>query len=158
MSNTTTSSTNSTNPTPTTPRHGRGGPRKSIFPRVLKKAKERLEGLSDKSPALLSAEVKLAKLDKLALHAKNTLKLDVNGPKPKIVGKCKADGTIGTDSCSESSIKTYYNIWNGMLEFCLAMDDYDSAVILNHDNCPTNPPPVSLDTAIHYLRYNETKT
>jgi hypothetical protein len=69
-----------------------------------------------------------------------------------IVGKMK-DGTVGTDAARDSSIKRYEKHWNKLLDFCLLIGDIESAIIVYRANCPSDPPPVKLDTAIHCLRF-----
>ena len=69
-----------------------------------------------------------------------------------IVGKQK-DGTIGTDKAVDISIVRYQAVWKPLLSFCILIKDYESAIILDREQCPADPTPVSLDTAIHCLRF-----
>ena len=79
--------------------------------------------------------------------------LDTESPKIQITGSNKRKATVGTDSAQESSIDRYEIIWDGLLNFCIEIKDYDSAMIVARDICPNDPLPVSVDTAISYLRF-----
>ena len=70
-----------------------------------------------------------------------------------IVGTSK-DGTVGTDSATDSAIDRYRSIWRSLLAFCFHVGDYVSAIIhLPDDLRPGNPPPIHLDTAVATLRF-----
>ena len=69
-----------------------------------------------------------------------------------IVGMAKS-GEVGTDQARDSSIGRYEIIWNTTRDFCFYIGDYDSAIILARAQCPANPLPVSLDTAVHCMRF-----
>ena len=70
-----------------------------------------------------------------------------------IVGTSK-DGTVGTDSATDSAIDRYRSIWRSLLAFCFHVGDYVSAIILLPDDLhPGNPPPIHLDTAVAALRF-----
>ena len=87
----------------------------------------------------------------------NELKLDVKSPKAKIIGSNKRKQTIGTDAAEESFIGCYKVIWKGLLDFCIEIKDYDSAIILAHDICPKDPLPVDINMAISYLCFHVLK-
>jgi hypothetical protein len=80
------------------------------------------------------------------------LGLDTTSPQIQIIGRNKAL-ELGTDKAKQISIDKYKCYWNGLRDFCLALGEYDSAIIMCRDICPSDPPPVKLDVAIHYGRY-----
>jgi hypothetical protein len=83
--------------------------------------------------------------------ATQKLKLDTDGAAHQIIGN--NGSTVGTDSAKESSIDIYETVWQGLLDFCIEMKDHESGIILHRSKCPSDPFSVSLDTAIHYLRF-----
>lgn len=94
-------------------------------------------------------QIGLAKIDEQI----TALGLDVESPQVQIVGRVKKTNTAGNDSAEKTSIDRYACIWKGLLNFCIEIGDYKSGIILARDQCPINPLPVSLETAIAYLRF-----
>jgi hypothetical protein len=45
------------------------------------------------------------------------------------------------------------NVWNSFLQFLYEIDEIDSCIILQNNNCPRDPPPVSVVAAILFLKY-----
>jgi hypothetical protein len=60
---------------------------------------------------------------------------------------------IGTDSATNSTLTRYRIIWKGLLDYCIMMEDYDSAILLHRTSCPKRPFPVCEDTAISYMKF-----
>ena len=81
------------------------------------------------------------------------LGLDTASPKVVIQGSDKRNQKLGTDSAEISTIGRYEGIWSQMLDFCIELGDYDSAIILARDLCPKNPWSVSASTAISFMRF-----
>jgi hypothetical protein len=99
------------------------------------------------------SKVKAGK-EKLKKRAAVELGLDFTPSKQKhIKGNNKRKGLVGNDNTEQSTISRYVTIWNGLMKFCFLTGDYDSGIICHRDDCPSNPPPVDLDTAIHFLRF-----
>ncbi|CAJ1939779.1 unnamed protein product [Cylindrotheca closterium] len=70
-----------------------------------------------------------------------------------IVGQNQDSHQIATVRAKAQTVDRYAKALKDFLEFCFFMEDYESAIILMRDHCPENPPPVSDDTAILFLRY-----
>ena len=45
------------------------------------------------------------------------------------------------------------NVWNSFLQFLYEIDEIDSCIILQNNNCPRDPPPVLVVAAILFLKY-----
>jgi hypothetical protein len=58
-----------------------------------------------------------------------------------------------TDSAEQSTIDHYKGYWRGLLAFCIETGDYESAMMVARDICPSRPPPVKMDTAIAFLKF-----
>jgi hypothetical protein len=58
-----------------------------------------------------------------------------------------------TDSAEQSTIDRYKGYWRGLEAFCIEIGDYDSAMIVSRNICPSRPPPVKMDTAIAFLKF-----
>jgi hypothetical protein len=124
-------------------------PAKNILPKFESKV---VSAKHDTSTGLykLSQEARAEGLAAIE-NATKRLKLNCDGRPHQIVGK---KGTmLGTDSAKESSIERYETVWQGLLDFCIATQDYESGIILHRPKCPSDPFPVSLDTAVHYMRF-----
>ena len=80
------------------------------------------------------------------------LGLDTDSARIRITGRNKGN-VGGTDSAANSSIERYEIVWQGLLDWSIANQDWESGIILHRTSCPTNPPPVNLDLAIQYMRY-----
>jgi hypothetical protein len=82
--------------------------------------------------------------------------LNVVAPKICIIGRNKKDRTttVGTDRAVDVSILRYETIWRSAFAFCIEVADYDSAMIFARDICPTNPLPMSSESAIECLRFH----
>ena len=81
--------------------------------------------------------------------------LNMTAPKIQIIGKNKKDATtVGTNRAAEVSISRYETIWRAVLDFCIEISDYDSAMLFAHDLCPTDPFPMSAEMAISCLRFH----
>jgi len=102
----------------------------------------------------IGSAFRLAGLAKLRDRIKE-LELDTKSPKIKIVG-CTSE-SVGTDKAKGVSITRYETIWKGLLDFCFLVEDYDSAMLVARNECPKDPLPVSLDTAIAFMRYKVLK-
>ena len=84
------------------------------------------------------------------------MKLNTTAPKIVITGMTK-DGTPGTNACKQTTIDRYEQTWNGLRDFCFLTGDYTSAMLLSREYCPADPPPMSLEAAIHYPRFRVQK-
>lgn len=71
----------------------------------------------------------------------------------KLVGYDKGSNTPGNDKATTTTIERYDNHWKGLKDFCIEIGDYESAIILCPDLCPSDPPPVKLETANLFLRF-----
>ena len=71
----------------------------------------------------------------------------------QVVGRKKKTGAIGTDSAAESTIVRYEYLWKACRDYCFLTGDYVSAIILCRTQCPSDPFPVTLDTAANALRF-----
>jgi hypothetical protein len=59
----------------------------------------------------------------------------------------------GTDNAQQSTLDRYKAFWRGLEAFCIEIGDYDSAMLCSRDLCPSRPPPVAVDTAIAFLKF-----
>src|SRR5210317_698236 len=48
----------------------------------------------------------------------------------------------GNGDAKDETIHRYKTIWHNFLDFCILMEDWESAIILYRDKCPPNPLPV----------------
>jgi hypothetical protein len=80
------------------------------------------------------------------------LGLDTNAPKVVITGRNRKENVRGTDSATQSTINRYTRCWGGLSNYCIDIGDYESAIILDRDECPGNPPPINKDTIISYVQ------
>jgi hypothetical protein len=85
-----------------------------------------------------------------ALYARDPLS-EANDAPIEIAGR-NTEG-IGTDRAAISTIARYQTVWNGLLDYSIMMEDYDSGIILHRTSCPRRPLPISEDTAISYMKY-----
>lgn len=82
------------------------------------------------------------------------MKMDMTTKPKKILGKISgSSGDLGTDKASQSTIDRYTPYWSTLRDFCFLVGDYKSAMILCRDDCPTNPFPISVQTAVHCMRF-----
>ena len=81
------------------------------------------------------------------------LKLDRDNKCSVISGVTKNDKQQGTDGANQTTINRYMNVWNSFLQFLYEIDEIDSCIILQNNNCPRDPPPVSVVAAILFLKY-----
>ena len=81
------------------------------------------------------------------------LKLDRDNKCSVISGVTKNDKQQGTDGANQTTINRYMNVWNSFLQFSYEIDEIDSCIILQNNNCPRDPPPVSVVAAILFLKY-----
>jgi len=79
------------------------------------------------------------------------LKLDSVNKSSVISGVTKNDKQQGTDGANQTTINRYLNVWNSFLQFAYEIDEIDSCIILQNDNCPRDPLPVSVVAAILFL-------
>jgi hypothetical protein len=94
-----------------------------------------------------------------AVQKMKELGLDLEGPKVVITGSNKHSNSVGTDAGQTSTIERYEQFWRPLLDFCIAIGDFESAGILcrknvlsgGRDLSPADPLPVKLDTAIHFM-------
>jgi hypothetical protein len=79
------------------------------------------------------------------------MNLDVESDQVVISGSTGT--TLGTDPVAVSTIIRYQTIWKAFRDFCILIKDFESAIILDRENCPANPPPVKYATAVLFLRF-----
>lgn len=54
---------------------------------------------------------------------------------------------------SDPTFIRYSGLWPHLLDFLILIEDFESAILVHQAECPTHPPPVSLASAIIYIRY-----
>jgi len=81
--------------------------------------------------------------------------LNTTAPKIRIIRKNNKDATtVSTNRAAEVSISRYETVWRAVLDFCIEISDYDSAMLFARDHCPTDPFPMSAAMAISCLRFH----
>ena len=130
--------------------------KKKTYQRILSTAKpERVKNttttttidhkLSAKELVLFATEIERTNLK---------LKLDSDNRWSVIAGVTKNDQQQGTNGANGTAINTsYMNIWSTFLQFMYRIDEIDSCIILQNNNCPQDPPPVSVVAATLFLKY-----
>ena len=81
------------------------------------------------------------------------LGLDTKSAKIAITGSNKRAQEMGNDAADKSTITRYECFWKQLLDFCIALGDYHSAIILARDLCPADPWAVKVETAIAFLHF-----
>jgi hypothetical protein len=131
-----------------------GGGLNSIFTnRKPKKAKTPKGVIPPTKGWLCSKEEQSIGLDETkAMMA--TMGMHIPNEPKKILGKVGGKhGDMGTDSAKQTTIDRYQTFWKTLRDFCFVLGDYKSAMILCRDDCPSNPFPIALKTAVHCLRF-----
>ena len=85
------------------------------------------------------------------IAAAASAKLSTTKLAPKIVG-CSKD-SIGSVAAKVSTIVRYEDVWRGVQQFCIGIGDYISGIIVTPEITPVDPFPVSLETAVSFIRY-----
>lgn len=80
------------------------------------------------------------------------LELNMTAPKRIITGRMKG-GEVGSDKSKSASIEQYEHVWKGFADFCFLIQDYESAMLPTREQCPDNPIPVRLQTAVLYMQF-----
>jgi integrase len=104
----------------------------------------------------ISDAARAAGLQKVEEAARNH-HLNTTSTPIRIVGTGTSSDNMANDSSTRSTIHRYENVWSGLLDFCIEVGDYDSGILLHRDKCPSDPLPIKVETAIHYLRFHTTK-
>jgi len=81
------------------------------------------------------------------------LGLDTKSDKIVIKGSNKRANEMGNDAADKSTITRYECFWKQLLDFCIVLGDYHSAIILARDLCPADPWAVKVETAISFLHF-----
>jgi hypothetical protein len=84
------------------------------------------------------------------------LELNMTAPKRIITGRTKG-GEVGSDKSKSASIERYEHVWKGFADFCFLIQDYESAMLPTREQCPDNPIPVRLQTAVLYMQFRVNK-
>ena len=130
--------------------------KKKTYQRILSTAKpERVKNtttattidhkLSAKELVLFATKIERATLK---------LKLDSDNRCSVITGVTKNDQRQGTNGANGTTINNgYMNAWSTFLQFMYRIDEIDSCIILQNNNCPQDPPPISVVAATLFLKY-----
>ena len=131
--------------------------KKKTYQRILSTAKpERVKNtttttttidhkLSAKELVLFATEIERTNLK---------LKLDSDNRWSVIAGVTKNDQQQGTNGANGTTINnSYMNAWSTFLQFMYRIDEIDSCIILQNNNCPQDPPPISVVAATLFLKY-----
>ena len=61
--------------------------------------------------------------------------------------------TSGNSTDNQNTLKDYSNRWADICRFCMIIEDYQSATLLNRTLCPSNPFPMLPSTIAQYFDY-----
>ena len=100
----------------------------------------------------ISDDIRSQGMTKL-LASMNKYQLKTEAPKIVITGESRKNGTMGTDSARDSSIERYESVWGPFANFCFLLGDYESAMLPLRMQCPGDPFPVKMETAVLYMQY-----
>jgi len=107
---------------------------------------------SRSAPTLITKDERIKGFGEIKALAK-TLNLDTDGGKPAFIAGRSGNADIGTVPVTESTCLRYADPLKSLLDFCIYTGDLESAIILYRAECPRDPPPVKVGTAIAFMKY-----